>query len=122
MMVLISGGLVCGYYDSATRRSYAQESPTPEEILSVHCWIRNTYSRFIINTVLNMPIVAFMNLFMYIIIKLVIRKPTIELSLSYITYYSYISPYKLVLLLKVTWFQKQNTFIRGNITIVRCIA
>ena len=67
--------------------------------------------------------------FMLTIIKLVIWNPTIKLSLSYITYYSYISPYKLVLLLKprdfqwatavytgkVTWFQKQNKFIRGNI-------
>ena len=36
---------------------------------------------------------------LYDIIKLVIRKPTIKLSLSYITYYSYISPYKRLLLI-----------------------
>ena len=33
-----------------------------------------------------------------LIIKLLIRKPTIKLSLSYITYYSYISQYKRLLL------------------------
>ena len=33
------------------------------------------------------------------IIKLVIRKPTIKLSLSYIMNYSYISPYKRLLLI-----------------------
>ena len=58
----------------------------------------------------------------FYIIKLVIRNPTIKLSLSYITYYSYISPYKRVLLLKPRDFQKQNKFIWGNITIVRYIA
>ena len=36
---------------------------------------------------------------LFIIIKLVIRKSTIKLSLSYITNYSYISPYKRLLLI-----------------------